>query len=286
MRRHLISLLAVLVLALVAGGCGGDDKPSGGGSSGQRPGASAEATAAVRRAGAVTERAGSAQVTIDSRVRSGGQDLPQRGSGAFDFRTDAGRFRINLSMPGVNGPVDAIFRGSTYYIKLDQLASQLPGGKRWIKLDVAQLARQGVDAGQLQSFGGGDPTVYLQYLATGARDVREVGPAQVDGVPTRHYRATVDLPAVIRDGTAAQRRSAQVLRRQFGTDRVPVDLWLDRAGRVRRHSARVEGQGQQVSFTIDFPRFGVPVDATPPPARETLDFGQLAALSGGGGGRG
>jgi hypothetical protein len=58
----------------------------------------------------------------------------------------------------------------------------------------------------------------------GVESVRRLGPAVVDGVRTTHYYAEVRTP------------TAQV--RQFG-DSIPVDVWLDPSGRIRRVRAQL-----------------------------------------------
>jgi hypothetical protein len=75
----------------------------------------------------------------------------------------------------------------------------------------------------------------LPYL----RDLRPVGPARARGVETTRYRAAVPLPQLANvakpaDRAAAQRDLWRLIRVGATGSGLRADVWLDRAGRVRR----------------------------------------------------
>jgi hypothetical protein len=99
---------------------------------------------------------------------------------------------------------------------------------------------------------------------------------------TKHYRADVDL------NKAAERvpdkKAADTVKQMFkssGLSSFPVDVWIDRAGRVRRESFSFSAPAMVMEMTIEFTRFGVPVDTTPPPADQVMDAGAPLSAAGG-----
>jgi archaellin len=186
-------------------------------------------------------------------------------------------------VPGQDGvKIEEIVDGLVLYMHSDALTKGLPGGKRWLKIDLkAAAGKQGVDITQLQSLsGGGDPTQFLTYLAE-AGDVREVGSEDVNGTPTTHYHATIDFEKLAGSaGKAAD--SVRQLEQVSGLKKLPTDIWIDAAQRVRRQTVAIDVKQPlpiKFSLQIDYKRFGVPVDVQAPPAAETVDY---SAVAGGG----
>jgi hypothetical protein len=64
-----------------------------------------------------------------------------------------------------------------------------------------------------------------------------------------------------------------------GAKNLPTDVWIDSRQRVRRQTVEITAQQPvPVSFalTIDYKRFGVPVDVHAPAAGETVDYSSVA----------
>ena len=80
-------------------------------------------------------------------------------------------------------------------------------------------------------------------------DVQTIGNETLRGVPTTHYRGTIDAIDA------------------------PVDVWVDGDGRARKVTvATVDRRGIKVETEIEYYDFGVELDVTVPPARDVLDF--------------
>ena len=115
-----------------------------------------------------------------------------------------------------------------------------------------------------------------------------VGTEDVRGSATTHYRAVVDLNKAA-DQSPTARDAIKSTVKLLGSSSMPVDVWVDAQGRVRRmkyvvdlskskvtaSTASVPGS---VTFTLELFDFGVPVQAVVPPADQVVD---LSALSGG-----
>jgi hypothetical protein len=221
-------------------------------------------------------------VTMSGSVSAVGQEIPLEGEGVFDLKGKRGRMAMTTTVPGKGAMrIDEILDGRVIYLRSDAFARALPGAKKWLKLDLQGAGRKsGIDIGALQQLGGsGDPTQFLAYLAK-AGNVSRVGSEDIDGTPTTHYRATIDF-AKLAGSAGAAADSVRRLQTLTGQKSLPTDVWIDARHRVRRQTVAISAQRPlPVSFgmTIDYKRFGVPVDVHAPAASETAD---AAGLSGG-----
>jgi hypothetical protein len=232
----------------------------------------------VAEAANATTAAGTAEFGLAGHVTAAGRTIPINGSGAIDMRSQRMRMSMSFPIPGV-GPMqtDALFDGSTLYMHLPEaLAQRIPLGKSWMKIDVAALAKSnGIAPGQLTAPTQGNPADFLKALkAVGSS--RKLGTENIGGVATTHYRATIDPKKAL--DQIPDKQSADALKQVLGSSglgSIPIDAWVDRAGRVRRESMKFDAAGTSMDMTVSFTRFGVPVDITPPPADQVLDAGKL-----------
>jgi hypothetical protein len=265
MRRLLGVLLACAVLPFAAG-CGdtGDSVKN--------------AVDPVAQAATNTANAGTVQLSMTGSVSASGIEIPLRSTGAFDLKNKRGHMEVTTSVPGKGDiKIEELLDGLVVYMRSDALTSNLPSGKHWIKLDLQKLGKQaGVDLSQLQQLGGGtDPTQFLTYLKK-AGDVQKVGSENIDGTPTTHYRATIDLDKLAASaGKAAS--SVRQLEQLTGGKTLPTDIWIDAQGRARRQALDYtvkQPTQSRVQFTIDYQKFGVPVDVQKPDDGDTVDLAQ------------
>lgn len=272
MRRFLVSLAAATTL--VAAGCGGgSDDP----------------VQVVRAAATRTADADSSRIAMTVEVE-GAQSGTVTANGAFQFDPPLGTMTMDLSgVPGAAGmgTMEAVVDGTVIYMKFPAaMAAQLPGGKAWVKIDLATAGEQmGVDLAQLMQASQSDPTQALQYLEGASDDIAEVGDEEVRGVATTHYRGTVELRRAASQYEGAQREALESAIDLLGTDSLPIDVWIDDDGRARKIRYSVDmsqassGAVGRTSVTLEMFEFGVDVVAEPPPADQVFD---LSSLSGGG----
>lgn len=237
----------------------------------------------VAQAASVTADAGTAEFGIAGNVTAAGQSIPINGSGAIDMKSQRLRMSMSFPMPGIGSlQTEALLDGDAIYMRLpDALTQRIPLGKPWMKIDLGALAKSsGVDLKQLSQANQGNPADMLQALKAVGKS-RKVGAETLNGVTTTHYRATIDPKKAL--DRIPDKRSAGMLEQVLSTSGLrdfPIDVWIDRAGRVRRESMKFSAGGTSMDMTISFTRFGVPVDTTPPPADQVLDAGSLLALAG------
>jgi hypothetical protein len=277
--RLLPGIASAIALALYGSGCG----------------ASATAIDPVAQAAEVTSHAGGAHISLSIQVSAAGSPAPftMSGQGFFNYATQEGM--LTLDATGVPGNVSAIlpagplrieeiFKSSTIYMGSPLLAGRLPGGARWLKLDVGRFAQAiGLDAQQLAG-GQSNPAQFLQYLRAVAGTPERVGSELVRGVATTHYRATVDLgrvAGVLPPAEADQVRAALAkLAAQVGTSNIPVDVWVDGHDLVRRFALALSlsngAHRSQLGITMELFAFGRTPSLTPPADNEVFDATQSA----------
>jgi hypothetical protein len=148
----------------------------------------------------------------------------------------------------------------------------LSEGKEWIKLDLVKLAQQrGVDLSSLLD-ASPTPANALAYLR-GARDVRKVGTNTVGGVKTTHYEVTVDLERAASRATGSERTALRHVISQSKQKTLPLDVWIDGKGYIRRVSYDEHaGRQQPAQVTMELHDFGPPVSIKPPPSQSVVDL--------------
>ncbi len=266
MRIRIFALAAVVAVAAAA--CGGG---SGG-------------SAVLLNATKKTYAAGSAKVALDVTTASNGRTVHIRGNGAMDFAHREGR--LDLSIPSPSGQevrLSTIYSGLVIYMRSPLFGQLLPAAKPWLKLDLQELrnAPGGMGLSQAAQLNQSDPTQFLGYLR-GSTKVKEIGHDTVRGGRTTHYRATIDLSKAAEHAPSKIRPEFKAavgqLKQTTGSSTLPVDVWVDRQGRVAKESIQLRGAGTtQASATIDMELYdyGTSVAVNPPPAPRTSDLVQL-----------
>jgi hypothetical protein len=249
--------LAVLaLLALLGAGCGG----GGGGSA---------SPSDIAGAAKKTARSGS----LEADFAISGAGLNGNGSGVFNTgESRSGQLTMTVTAGGREIPVETIVTGNVLYMRSSVFAQTLTEGKQWIKVDLAELAKQrGTD---LSSFLNASPTPTnaLAYLA-GASDVKKVGSESVQGTKTTHYDVTVDLQRAASRAQGTVRASLERAISQSRLKTLPLDVWVDGSGYIRKVNYEERaGGGQPAEVTMELHDFGTSVSIKPPPSGSVVDL--------------
>jgi hypothetical protein len=279
----LLTVTAGLALALAASGCG------------------ASATLdPVARAADATTRAGGAQVTFSGSVGAPalGFSLTLSGHGQFNFSAHEGSLALAISgLPasaqaklGASAlEMNELFKAGSVYVGSPLFTGKLPGGARWLRLDLARVGgAMGLDPSSVMS-GSADPSQFLQYLkASGG--ISAVGHDSVRGVPSTHYTGSLDLQKIAEaqpGSDRAQVRAAfQKVISELGQSTIPVEVWVDGNRLVRKFAIALhlhaEGQAVDVQLAAEYFGFGPTPRVTAPARSEVFDVTQnaLQGLSG------
>ena len=110
--------------------------------------------------------------------------------------------------------------------------------------------------------------------------VKEVGKTRVRGVETTRYSAAVSLDKALAQTPPRERKAAKAALKMFGgLNRVPVDVYIDDAGRVRRmemeYDLKTAGMTFESDVKLELFDFGARVDFKRPPPRQVAELSSL-----------
>jgi hypothetical protein len=192
---------------------------------------------------------------------------------------DGARGRMTLPSGSTEEPLVIAWDGTTYYIDPSPSLAKLPGGKQWVRIDVTTFSPGDSEISDALQLLQSDPARILEFVSAGIEDVEEVGPAEVRGVETTHYRGTVN---VARAADAAE--GAEELRdgyRMVGAPSITefeAEVWIDGDGVCRRLSYEIpitrSAGGGAAKVTIEFYDFGSQVEVAPPSEEDVFDLPQ------------
>ena len=236
-------------VAIATGGCGGN----GGGDETR-----ASPRKVVSRAATEMANVGTSRVAVNAAIEiepaeEKRVEAEMDGEGLFDFSAERGEMTYDMSeLAGEGVQMEVVFDRSTYYSKLPSRFLE-PG--TWVKVEAENESAPG--AGLFAEVSQA-PSAVLTYLKL-ARGLEKVGEQDVRGVPTVHYRGTVESA----DGG------------------VPVEFWIDDDGLVRRMAVEFDfklmgtGNPAHMSQSIDYFDFGIEVDVRLPPKDKVKDVKEL-----------
>lgn len=257
---------AVVGLGAAAGGCG----------SAQTAGHTADPV--IRAADVVAQAPGyrmAGTVTVKSPVGPVTATL----DGVVDRADRTGSFVTSESVLGHTIKLDEKFSRLTFYMHAPatpQLA-QVTHGKPWMKIDMSRmLGSMGLSS---LPTSGTDPSQFVDYLRAVGTHTKQLGTATVRGVPTTHYRSTIDLDRYAKLVPPAQRAGAAhgiaALESALGSHTLPVDVWIDGQHRLRQMSMTMAecAAGQRLSMQLTMALYDYGQQAKPqlPSAAQTYD---------------
>jgi hypothetical protein len=241
----------------------------------------------VREAVVATAAAGPSHAVVTGQTAVAGQAIPLNGAGVVDPAHQAAD--LTLQVPSL-GAVRVVFSGGTLEAQLPPAAAgvigALSGGKQWVSVEVNRLAQSGYGA-PLGALGVGttaNPADQLGYLRAISDTTRLVGPEQIDGVATTHYAGAVDLDTVPGASDPATKPGIDRLKSQLGSNLLPVDVWVDGGGKLKRVGQTVTvkatpeapaGTPTTTTTTLTFSDVGSAPAVVPPPADQVADISAL-----------
>jgi hypothetical protein len=277
MRTRTGVLTAACAAAAVAiAGCGSSGSPTS--TSGSGPNAS---TAVVRAADVTGQTSGYRfRATMDI---AGPASIKDTMSGTILRSSNTGEINLHQNLLGRSMTIAERFSGRTFWIS----ASGVPDATRlthkpWLKYNINSTLNQ-LGLGGLPSSTSSDPSQFLQYLKGVGGQAHKLGSATVDGVPTTHYVATVNLHNYVKRVPSAQRAQAtkavQRLISTIGSDQLHVQVWVDDHSLARRMSLSfpecVADQHLHLSMTVDMYDFGTKANVTLPSDDQSYDITSL-----------
>jgi hypothetical protein len=284
-RAAIAAAFAIAASAAVSAGCGGTSSSQ------------ALALDPVSAAAAKTQDAGAARIRLDIAVRGQGNAVRLHGTGAIDGTSGELTFDLgslyrqtgNPAGAGPNATMAQLLHGKMTVISLEQdgdyvlylrlgvLSSEIPGGKEWVKLDLSKLGKSaGVDVGSMLSGSQLSPTDLLGVLRSKGAKVQKLGPANVGGTATSHYRVRVDVAKALE----AKGLTSPLLSNIPKTMKaLSEDVWIGKDGLVRRVGlayGRPQASSPRVAMTMDVYDYGSQIKIAAPPSSQVFDATQYA----------
>lgn len=214
------------------------------------------------------------------------EEMRLTSQGAVDFAE--GSYALTMRMPYL-GQIQNRQVGDTLYQKYPpEFQAQLTDGKPWAKVDLDALPQQQYGAGASGTGGAqsSDPTQQLAYLKSVSDSVEKVGTEDIRGVSTTHYEASIDFSKAAEQDPQARQAYGEIIE-ELGGEKIPVEVWLDGEGQVRRYemtmplilpedpsspnSGAYKDTEGSISIVEELYDFGTPVDVEPPPPAQTAD---------------
>lgn len=267
--RHLMVLACVV--GLVAAGCGMHAEP---------------AEVRLAQAAARTAAAETARLSLEMHTEIGAEggsrmDYTMVMDGALDFTADRAHLTMDMPFfPGA-GSMEMISDGSTVYVRLPDEFGGADNERTWVRTDTGESVSMVQAFGFLGAGTGGDPRDILSALGAVEGSVTELGPEEIRGTSTLGYEADVAFAELWGDHPEAAAQLTDLV--------VPLSVWLDDEGRVRRLTYTIDlgdlaqagamGDHDQggmmpsgtMTTTLDLYDLGEPVDIALPPEDQVTD---------------
>jgi hypothetical protein len=221
-----------------------------------------------------TAAAKSTRMTIAMSTHAQGQRVTTTGT-AVQRGTDV-HMTMRIGAGALAVPMEAVALVESghfvMYLKSPVLASQLPAGKSWLKIDLQkQGSLLGVDFSSLLN---SSPTQSPRVVASGLVSTRRLGTARISGRPTTRYHVVVDLDRAAA-ANPAMRGSIARIEQLTGKRRVPEDVWVGPDGRVSRlrftSAIRANGVQATTTATMTYVAYDVPVRIVAPPPAQVVE---------------
>ena len=245
--------------------------------------------ASVRAAPDAAVEAGSArfEMTIAIQSAEGSYDLVA--TGGYSGRQMSLRMDIGEALAGAAGatgetfpagvtePMEIVVDGDATYLRIPALAGGVGSGT-WLSIDSSDLglaSSLGVGAGAT------DPAQLLATLRGISDDITDVGTEEVRGVTTTHLAGTIDIARAL-DGVTGDRALLRGQLDALGATSagIPVDVWIDADGLVRRFAIDVSNvmpasgaaAGDAATMTLELFDYGEPFSVVVPDPSVTTSY--------------
>lgn len=220
-----IAVLAVAVSAIALSGGGGRSNST-----------APTVRTPLAQAAYVTTNSPGFKFSLTITGAAGGHEFSVGGEGSLDERSHEGT--LHMEVEGTQ--MTELIKEPYVYVQLPD-SSAASGGKPWIKVDLESFAHAvglGNPIAQNTS-----PSQILGMLDAGGQ-VKKLGTGVVRGVQTTHYHALLNYARYAAQLSGEARKAtetdAKLLERLTGSDSLPLEVWVDAQGRVRRVTTEVK----------------------------------------------
>ncbi|MFH8789698.1 hypothetical protein [Streptomyces roseoverticillatus] len=289
-KRLSVSVTAVALLAGVAacgGGEKGDKAASGASAKSEKQPAAGVSAEVINAAFKKTQAAKSARFEMTMKLPGlGDQPLTLRSSGVMGWDPTVVDQRMT-GLPGkdgASGETRSLTIGTATYTDMGAEGAAKNDGKRWMKLDLAAMAKEsgGDSKGLQQLLGGGqgqsqDPAKQMALLKA-SPNVKLVGEETVDGKKAQHYKGTLSADEAVKSNKSLEGLSEKDRQelldtiKQAGITQYDMDVWLDSGDLPVKLVMNMDSGKGRMEISETLTDYGTPVDVQAPPADQTVDL--------------
>ncbi|MFZ3559258.1 MULTISPECIES: hypothetical protein [unclassified Streptomyces] len=299
-RRVVGAAAATALLCSAVAACGGGDDKGEKKASGIGSQSVAQAVSAAFKK---TSDAKSAKVDMTMKMPTaaqGGGDMKMSGTMGWEpTAMDMTMSGAALSAGGPDSPknIRMIMRDDVMYMDMGANAAKSMDGKRWMKMDLAAMAKKSGDEKMARQMTGSldnmnqDPAKQIAVLLD-SPNLKHLGSATVDGTETEHYKGklTVDEMLAKNDSLKVLSKSErdQMLQsvKKAGIKTYDTELWINKDDLPVRLDVTMDSKQGPIEVSEKFSDYGTPVKADAPPANQTFDMMQMLKELGGASGAG
>lgn len=178
------------------------------------------------------------------------------------------KMKMSMEVPGAGGGSSP---GNIEMLLVDQVMyMKMPGSAgKYYKMSMEEVSKiSGQDLTQAMN-----PTAQLENMKSAMKQVTFLGEENVNGIETRHYKASIDTSGLTPTPSGASSMpSSMTLPSQM-----PYDIWLDEENRTRKFTMDMAVQGMTIKYNGTLDKFGEPVSIAAPPASQVQPMPQGAA---------
>ncbi|MFZ3568748.1 hypothetical protein ACOKM5_17470 [Streptomyces sp. BH097] len=299
-RRVVGAAAATALLCSAVAACGGGDDKGEKKASGIGSQSVAQAVSAAFKK---TSDAKSAKVDMTMKMPTaaqGGGDMKMSGTMGWEpTAMDMTMSGAALSAGGPDAPknIRMLMRDNVMYMDMGANAAKSMDGKRWMKMDLAAMAKKSGDEKMARQMTGSldnmnqDPAKQIAVLLD-SPNLKHLGSATVDGTETEHYKGklTVDEMLAKNDSLKVLSKSErdQMLQsvKKAGIKTYDTELWINKDDLPVRLDVTMDSKQGPIEVSEKFSDYGTPVKADVPPANQTFDMMQMLKELGGASGAG
>jgi hypothetical protein len=175
---------------------------------------------------------------------------------------------MTITAAGKSTQVKAIITDTALYLNEPSLASQV--GEPWIKVDLSALQTGALASlGQMVQSMQSNNFVDMTELFAASSDIRIVGTATVDGVPTTEYAGSFQATQLAKALAPGVQKALAPALQALGNSTVDFNIWLDGQRNPRKVTETETINGLTVSTALTISGINQPIQITIPPASQT-----------------
>jgi hypothetical protein len=308
-RRNAVGALVVAALLGGAVGCSGSEDGATDTKKGARKASGAQSpqsatnfiTAAYKKTAAA--KSAKVEMTMSMSGQAGG-DEELKASGVQGWDPAVMDFTMKGSAladagEGAPGEVRMIWRDNIMYMDMGaETAKEIPGGKRWMKMDLGAVAKESGDEQVMKQMTAGlddmnqNPAQQLALLLE-SPNLKHLGAATVDGVKTEHYKGRLTIDEMMKSNNALEvlepkeRKELLDNLKKTGMKGYDTEVWVNQDNFPVRINVVMKNPKGDVKVDSKYSDYGAAVKVKTPPAGATFDFmDMMKELGEGAGGAG